>query len=205
MLMWISGFLLVPTFQDWCGIPLLVVGTALLFLWGTQWRRPEGVASLGATRAWIVGLGAEELLVGALTGLPAGISTAWPWFLAIPIPWWVGPALLLFGLSLLAAAAIEVMPPEWLLPVRGRWARLLGACLGTIALFAVSPCWVFLALLWKGAPWTLDPVQLLAARAATLVLGTVVLLYTGSFVRAFHAVGARHPFRTPPGGLAVGS
>lgn len=198
MLMWATGLLFVPGFEGWCGLPFLVLGAALLFLWVAQWKRGEVEDSGGAFRTGVAWLGAEELVVGALSGLAIGGPTAGPGYFDLAAPAWVGPVLLGIGVLSFTAASAHGGLPEWLLPVRGRWARRLLGATGTAALFAISPCWAFLAMLWSVTPWNPDPVQLLAARAATVVLGLAVLLYTGTFVAVLGDRGISGFLRSAP-------
>lgn len=198
MLMWLTGFLVVPIAREWSGIPFLLIGCALLSVWIRAYAPSRDRSPRRAElQRWIGGVAAEEAVVGAVSGPLAGVHQAWNFSIGIPAPFWVPWLALLVGAALLALAQREAMPLEWLLPVRGRWRRLTLATLGMVSLHVAGPCWVFLLLLWGLEDVGPTGPQLLTARLASGLLAAVVLLYSAGFVQRFgrrtDGTAASHP------------
>lgn len=183
MLMWLTGFLVVPTAQRWSGVVFLLLALGLLALWGAAFRRtPAETRKRNAGQLWVEALALEEAVIGGVTAPLAGVQQAWDLIFGVNVPQWAPWLACGAGLYLLALAHLRYFVGEWLLPVRGRWRRMSLAGLGMGCLYLAGPCWIFLIQLWRLQELGADGALLVAARVATVLLAGVVVLYSTAFV-----------------------
>ncbi|MCL6561604.1 MAG: permease prefix domain 1-containing protein [Firmicutes bacterium] len=133
---------------------LLALGGVLVTGW--QVRTAGGLRTAFAGLRW-TGLGPEPrpgwmalVILGALSGVAAGLSAGLPWLLGALSPW--TPWRLEWGLTLVAAAAGAILPWRvWPHPAHRLWGRPGRQAMVSLTATAAA------VLLWRAQPSTMPP------------------------------------------------